>query len=99
MKDYVKGMFESFPIKFKEGETATAPTGEDLFGQSQAMKRNYKRTRLKHFIQQWDKDYFLLRDERPDIHTEILFLFTQVQDPNEKDWEMLIRLMKYLNGT
>ena len=32
MKDYVKGMFGSFPIKFKEGETATTPPGEDLFG-------------------------------------------------------------------
>ena len=42
---------------------------------------------------------FLTKRGRPDIHTEILFLFTQVQDPNEEDWEKLIRLMKYLNGT
>ena len=33
MRDYVKGMLDSFPIKFKECETATTPTGEDLFGQ------------------------------------------------------------------
>ena len=40
MKDYVKGMFGSFPIKFKEGETATTPAGEDLFGQKLATKRS-----------------------------------------------------------
>ena len=59
LKDYIKRMFESFFIKFKESETATTPAGEDYLVISQAMTRNYKRTRLKHFIQQWHKDYFL----------------------------------------
>ena len=36
---------------------------------------------------------------RPDIHTGIAFLCTRVQQPNEEDWDKLMRLMKYMNGT
>ena len=39
MRDYVKGMSDRFPIKFKKGETAATPAGEDIFGQ---MSSNYK---------------------------------------------------------
>ena len=44
MTDYVKGgVLDSFPIKFREGETATAQAGEDLFGQkSNNDKKLYK---------------------------------------------------------
>ena len=71
MKDYVKRMFESCPIKFKEGETGTTPACEDYLVISQAMTRNYQRTRLKHFIQQWHKEYFLRREE-DQIYTQEL---------------------------
>ena len=64
------------------------------------MTRNKNKTRLKHFIQQWFKDYFLPREESQIyIHLGIAFLCTRVQQPNEEDWEKLIRLMKYVNGT
>ena len=43
--------------------------------------------------------FFSTKRARPDIHTGIAFLCTQVQDPNEEDWEKIIQLMKYLNGT
>ena len=76
MRDYVKGMLDSFPIKFKECETATTPAGEDLFGQNQGMTRNYNKTRLKHFIQQWLKDYFLLREEGQ-IYIQELHFYVQ----------------------
>ena len=42
---------------------------------------------------------FLTNRGRPDIHTEIAFLHTQVQECNEEEWEKIIQLMKYLNGT
>ena len=41
---------------------------------------------------------FLTRRGMPDIHTGIAFLCTRVQQPNEEDWEKLMRLMKYMNG-
>ena len=36
---------------------------------------------------------------RPDINLTISYLCTRVQAPDENDWEKLMRLMKYLNGT
>ena len=42
---------------------------------------------------------FLTKRGRPDIQTGIAFLCTRVQQPNEEDWEKLMRLMKYMNGT
>ena len=42
---------------------------------------------------------FLTKRARPDIHTGITFLCTWVCDPNEEDWEKIIKLMKCLNGT
>ena len=33
MREYVKGMLDSFPIKFKEGETAMTPAGDGFGGQ------------------------------------------------------------------
>jgi hypothetical protein len=36
---------------------------------------------------------------RPNIQQAILVLCTRVRDPNQADWEKLMRVMKYLNGT
>lgn len=36
---------------------------------------------------------------RPDMNMTIAYLCTQIQEPDEQDWENLIHLMKYLNGT
>ena len=33
---------------------------------------------------------------RPDIQPAIVFLSTRVQEPNEKDWSKIARLLKYL---
>jgi hypothetical protein len=41
----------------------------------------------------------LCKHARPDIHPTIAVLCTRVKQPNESDWQKLIRLMKYLNGT
>ena len=40
MKDYIKVMFESFPIKFREGDTAATPAGVYLFGQKSSISYN-----------------------------------------------------------
>ena len=41
----------------------------------------------------------LQKRARPDIHTTIAVLATRVREPNQEDWDKLIRLMKFLNGT
>ena len=92
MRDYVKGMLDAFPIKFKKGETAAMPAGQVkiYLVKSQAMTRNWKRTRLKLFHATTAQGLFLTKRARPDIHTGIAFLCTQVWDPNEEDWEKII---------
>jgi hypothetical protein len=42
---------------------------------------------------------FLCKRARPDIQQAISVLYTSVKDPNQADWEKLMRVMKYLNGT
>jgi hypothetical protein len=45
------------------------------------------------------KGLFLCKRARPDIQQAIAVLCTRVRDPNQADWEKLMRFMKYLNGT
>jgi hypothetical protein len=45
------------------------------------------------------KGLFACKRARPDIHTTIAFLCTRVQEPTENDWDKLLRLMEYLNGS
>ena len=100
MRDYVKGMLDSFPIKFKEGETATTPAaGEDLFGQKSSNDKKLQQDKAEAFHTTVAQGLFLTKRGRPDRHTGIAFLCTRVQQPNEEDWEKLMRLMKYMNGT
>ena len=43
MRDYVKGMLDALPIKFKKGETAATPAGEDLFGQKSSNSKKLEK--------------------------------------------------------
>jgi hypothetical protein len=45
------------------------------------------------------KGLFLCKRARPDVQQTISVLCTRVRDPNQADWEKLMRVMKYLNGT
>ena len=45
------------------------------------------------------KGLFVCKRARPDLHTAIALLCTRVQDPNEDDWEKLVRVLKYCNAT
>ena len=49
MRDYVKGMLDSFPIKFREGETATTPANEDLFGQKSSNDKKLQQDKAEAF--------------------------------------------------
>ena len=91
-------MLDSFPIKFKEGETAATPAGEDLFGQKSSIDKKLPQDKAEAFHTTVAQGLFLTKRGRPDIHTGITFLCTRVQQPNEEDWEKLMRLMKYMNG-
>ena len=45
------------------------------------------------------KALFLCKRSRVDIQLEVAFLCTRVRNPDEDDWNKLIRLLQYLQGT
>ena len=49
MRDYVKGMLDTFPMKFKKSETAATPAGEDLFGQKSSNDKKLEKDKAEAF--------------------------------------------------
>ena len=72
MRDYVKGMLDTFSIKCTKGETAATPAGEDLFGQKSSNDKRLKKDMAEAFhIHKLLKDCFLQR-EQGHIYTQEL---------------------------
>ena len=49
MREYVKGMLDSFPIKFKEGETAMSPASDDFGGQMSNNDKKLHKNKAEEF--------------------------------------------------
>ena len=97
MRKYVKDMLESFPIKLESNQVASTPGGDRVFDQGPGKPLEKARHEVFHtFVA---KGLFLAKRARPDIQQVIAILCTRVKTPNESDWQKLLRLMKYLNGT
>ncbi len=97
MRDYVKGMLESFPMKLKKTQVAATPASESLFNQGNSPDLDDKKKEDYHTMVA--KGLFVSKRGRPDIHPTIAVLSTRVRKPNENDWNKLLRMMKYLNGS
>ena len=97
MKRYVQDMLHDFPIQFRKEQVATTPASEKIF--ITGMGKPLENTRREIFHTFVAKGLFLSKRARPDIQQAIAVLTTRVKEPNESDWQKLIRLMKYLNGT
>ena len=97
MIEYVSEMLKHFPQTFKENEVATTPASDALFNEGQGRKLHQERADMYHTMVA--KALFLCKRARPDIQQTIAVLCTRVKEPNEADWNKLVRLMKYLNGT
>jgi hypothetical protein len=63
------------------------------------MSTDLNKTRSEELHTFVAKGSFACKRARPDIHTATTFLCTGVKKPNETDWEKLLRMMRYLNGT
>jgi hypothetical protein len=97
MTKYVKNMLNDFPVKLGKKDVAKTPAGVNLFNLGTGAKLDTKRVEIFHtFVA---KGPFLCKRARPDIQQAILVLCTGVRDPNQADWQKLMRVMKYLNGT
>jgi hypothetical protein len=97
MKKYVESMLNEFPTKFKKTDKAASPAGDSLFNEGQGEKLETGRAETYHTTVA--KGLFLCKRARPDIQPTIAVLCTRVKCPNETDWQKLLRLMRYLNGT
>jgi hypothetical protein len=97
MIEYVSEMLKHFPQTFKGNKVATTPASDALFNEGQGRKLHQERADMYHTMVA--KALFLCKRVRPDIQQTIVGLCTRVKEPNEADWNKLVRLMKYLNGT
>jgi hypothetical protein len=97
MMKYVENMINEFPVKLGKKDVAKTPAGDNLLNLGTGAKLYTKRSEVFHtFVA---KGLFLCKRARPDIQQAISVLCTRVKDPNQADWEKLMRVMKYLNGT
>jgi hypothetical protein len=97
MTKYVENMLNDFPVKLGKEDVAKTPARDNLFNLGTGAKLDTKNAAIFHtFVA---KGLFLCKRARPDIQQAISVLCTRVRDPNQADWEKLMRVMKYLYGT
>jgi hypothetical protein len=97
MTKYAENMLNNLPVRLGKKDVAETPAANSLFNLGTGAKLDTKRSEIVHtFVA---KGLFLYKRARPDIQQAILVLCTRVKDPNQADWEKLMRVMKYLNGT
>ena len=90
-------MLEEFPVKFKEDEKQETPAGTNLLEEGKGAKLDEKRKEIFHsFVA---KSLFLSKRARLDIGPTVAILASRVQNPNESDWNKLVRKMRYLHTT
>ncbi len=96
MIDYVEKMLEEFSLQFDKRDTVPTPAEEDLFHEG---KGHLDKERQKEFHTFVAKGLFACKRARPDIHQVISVLCTRTKSPNGSDWNKLVHMMRYLNGT
>ena len=95
MVDYINKMVDDFD-DFKPDDIVSTPAGTDLFAAGKGQLDQGRSEKFRTFVA---KGLFACKRARPDTHTTIAILCTRVQKPSLTDWQKLVRLMKYLNGT
>ena len=96
-KDYVKNLIEEFPVKMSKCDVARTPASDQAFSEGRNVKLDPSRKEIFHTTTA--RALYVSKRARPDIQQIVSILCTRVKDPNVGDWEKLIRMIKYLNGT
>jgi hypothetical protein len=97
MTKYVENMLNNFPVQLGKKDVVKTPAADSLFNLGTGAKLDTKRSEIFHtFVA---KGLFLCKRAIPNIQQANSVLCTIVKDPNQADWEKLMRVMKYLNGT
>eukprot|EP00980_Cylindrotheca_fusiformis_P014070 scaffold3673_cov93-Cylindrotheca_fusiformis.AAC.1 len=90
-------MLKEFPVQLKSTDIHSTPAGNNLFEKGSG--KLLEKQRQEAFHKSTAQGLFVSKRARPDIHPTVSTLCTRVTEPNESDWQKLLRLMKYLNGT
>jgi hypothetical protein len=96
MRYYIKQMIKDFGYDIKS--IKTNPWTEKLFKVNTESK-NVDEERRAVFHTFVMKAMFLCKRARPDINPVIGFLSSRVKEPNEGDWNKLLKVMGFLKGT
>ena len=93
----VKRMVKDFKLKYKMDGTTDNAASPDLFkiGCGELLDKEQKED-FHTFVA---KGLFCGKRVKPDIQLPIGVLITRVHEPNKDDWQKLVRIMKFLNGT
>jgi hypothetical protein len=93
---YIIQMLKDFPYDLKT--ITTNPWSEKLFKVNTESKNldDERRTVFHTFVM---KSMFLCKRARPDINPVIGFLSSRVKEPNEGDWNKLLKALGFLKGT
>ena len=98
MTPYIREVIEDFSKYDPGSKTACTPAADHLFKVRDDVKpisENLAQT-FHTFVA---KSLFATKRARPDIATAVSFLTTRVIEPDEDDWEKLVCMIRYLNGS
>jgi len=96
MTKCMKAMVDDFPMKLKPSDTAPTPAASDLFAKGDSPLLNKEQAEVFHaFVA---KALFACKRARPDMQPTVAAPCTHVKEPNQDDWNKLLRLLKFING-
>jgi hypothetical protein len=96
MTEYVNMILHELPAHMMG--VAKTPAASHLFDINQEAERlgSEEKDEFVHYVMQM---LYLSQRGRPDIRTAISFLCTRLKDPDRDDYNKMIRVLKYLQGT
>jgi len=97
MTKHMKAMVDDFPMKLKPSDTTPMPAASDPFAKGDSPFLNKEQAEVFHtFVA---KALFACKRTRPDMQPTVAALCTRVKEPNQDDWNKLMRLLKFINWT
>ena len=98
MFDYIQEMLKDFHMFDPNKTISCTPAADHLFRvRDDQPKLDEQKAQKFHTFTA--KVLFATKQARPDIHTSVAFLTIHVIFPDEGDWKILLRMMRYLRGT
>ena len=93
---YIERMMKEFQHDVKE--STRAPWSDKLFKVSTSAEKldEERKSEFHTFVM---KAMFLCKRARPDILPAVCFLSTRTSEPDESDWNKLLKMMGFLKGT